>query len=58
MTKEIARTPKTKPPLPRGTARGLVVGENTVVTLNFVIRDQQQDILDDMYARTPIKFVF
>jgi FKBP-type peptidyl-prolyl cis-trans isomerase 2 len=58
MTKETARRPKAKPPLPEGTGEGLVVGENTVVTLNFVVRDEEQDVLDDMYAKTPFKFVF
>ncbi len=58
MTNEIAKTPKTKPPLPEGTGEGRVVGENTVVTLNFIVRDEEQDVLDDMYAKTPFKFVF
>jgi FKBP-type peptidyl-prolyl cis-trans isomerase 2 len=58
MTNEIAKKPKSKPPFPEGTAEGLVVGENTVVTLNFIVRDQDQDVLDDMYGKTPFKFVF
>jgi FKBP-type peptidyl-prolyl cis-trans isomerase 2 len=58
MTNEIAKTPKAKTPLPEGTGEGLVVGENTVVTLNFVVRDQEHEVLDDMYEKTPFKFVF
>ena len=58
MTNEIAEKPNAKPPLQDGTGEGLVVGENTVVTLNFTVRDEEQDILDDMYAKTPFKFVF
>ena len=58
MTNEIAKTPKPKQPPPEGTGAGRVVGENTVVTLNFVVRDEEQDVLDDMYAKTPFKFVF
>ena len=58
MTNEIAKRPNAKPPLPEGTGEGLIVGENTVVTLNFVVRDEEQDVLDDMYAKTPFKFVF
>ena len=58
MTNEIAKTPKPKQPPPEGTGGGRVVGENTVVTLNFIVRDEEQDVLDDMYAKTPFKFVF
>lgn len=58
MTNEIAKRPNAKPRLPDGTGEGLVVGENTVVTLNFTVRDEEHDVLDDMYARTPFKFVF
>lgn len=58
MTNEIAKKPNAKPPLVDGTGEGPVVGENTVVTLNFTVRDEEQDVLDDMYAKTPFKFVF
>ena len=58
MTNEIAKRPNGKPPLPDATGQGLVVGENTVVTLNFTVRDEEQDVLDDMHAKTPFKFVF
>jgi len=58
MTNEIAKKSKAKPPLSQGTGEGLAVAENTVVTLNFVVRDEEQDVLDDMYAKTPFKFVF
>ena len=57
MTNEIAKRPNGKPPLPDATGQGLVVGENTVVTLNFTVRDEEQDVLDDMHAKTPFKFV-
>jgi FKBP-type peptidyl-prolyl cis-trans isomerase 2 len=58
MTNTIARRPKTKPSLPEGTGEGLAVGENTIITLKFIVRDEEQNILDDMYAKTPFKFVF
>jgi FKBP-type peptidyl-prolyl cis-trans isomerase 2 len=58
MTKETAKRPKANHPLPEGTGEGRSVGENTVVTLNFVVRDEEEEILDDMYAKTPFKFVF
>jgi len=58
MANEMAKRPKTKPPLAVGTGEGRVVGENTVVTLNFVVRGEQEGVLDDMYAKTPFKFVF
>ncbi len=60
MTKEIAKTSKARPkhPLPDGIGEGLVVGDNTVVTLNFVVRDEEGNVLDDMYEKTPFKFVF
>lgn len=60
MTKQIAKRPKEKPnpSLGEGTGKGLAVGENTVVTLNFVVRDGESNVLDDMYEKTPFKFVF
>jgi FKBP-type peptidyl-prolyl cis-trans isomerase 2 len=57
MTKEMAKRSKRKPS-PPGDKQGLVVGENTVVTIHFVVRDEEEAILDDMYATTPFKFVF
>jgi len=50
--------PTAKTPLPGRTGQALVVGENTVITLNFVVRDEDQNVLDDMYAKTPFKFLF
>jgi FKBP-type peptidyl-prolyl cis-trans isomerase 2 len=60
MTKGTANKPKrkTKPPLAEGSGEGPVVGENTVVTLSFVVWDEEGHVLDDMYERTPFKFVF
>ena len=58
MTHETAKRPKAKRPLPEGIGKELAVAANTVITLNFVVRDEDQDVLDDMYARTPVKFVF
>ena len=60
MTNGTAKRPKTKtkPPPADGSGHGSVVGENTVVTLNFVVQDEEGNVLDDMYERTPFKFVF
>ena len=58
MTNETAKRPKAKNALPEGTGEGRSVGKNTVVTLNFVVRDEEREVLDDMYAKTPFKFVY
>ncbi len=60
MTKESAKKQKvkTQTTLPEGTVEGTVVGENTVVTVNFVVRDGEGAVLDDMYERTPFKFIY
>ncbi len=60
MTNGTAKRPeaKTKPVAPQEAGEGWVVGENTIVTLNFVVRDEDGNVLDDMYEKTPFKFVF
>ena len=40
------------------TAEEIVVGEDTVITLNFVVRDDAGEVLDDMYEKTPFKFLY
>ena len=60
MTNGIAKEPraKTKPVLEDGTGKGPIVGKNTVVTVHFIVRDEEGNVLDDMYQKTPFKFVF
>ncbi len=36
----------------------MVVGENTIVTLQFTIQDRDGEVLDDIYEHTPYRYVF
>ncbi len=58
MTNRISKRAKKKPPLAEGPGEGLAVGVDTVVTLHFVVRDEEGNVLDDMYEKTPFQFIF
>jgi FKBP-type peptidyl-prolyl cis-trans isomerase 2 len=50
--------PKAESTVSQQESEGLVVGENTRVTLNFVVRDDTDSVLDDMYETTPFQFIY
>jgi FKBP-type peptidyl-prolyl cis-trans isomerase 2 len=36
----------------------MVVGKHTVVTMQYVVRDEEGNVLNDLYEHTPVKFTF
>lgn len=50
--------PKRKRRAPEQKGEGIVVGEDAVITLHFVVMDDAGNVLDDMYEKTPFKFLY
>jgi len=60
MPKELADRPKAKRQrhVAARSAGRMLAGEKTIITLHFVVRDEEGGVLDDMYEKTPFKFVY